>query len=126
MAIVDVAQNGGRRESRDPPLAVRARDDGLYRAGVLSLAGLAVSTHRWGAKRDAAEKGLVAGLQAVGAEVTRISGKGAPDLLVAFRGRLYAFEVKSKSGKRTEAQEVSQWPIVRTMDEALKAIGACR
>lgn len=77
-------------------------------------------------RRDANEKALVAGLKAVGADVTRISGKGAPDILCAFRGRLYAFEIKSATGHRTEAQEVSRWPIVRTMNEALKAIGACR
>lgn len=77
-------------------------------------------------RRDVIEKPIVAGLQAVGADVTRISGKGAPDLLVAFRGTLFAFEVKSATGSRTAAQEVSRWPIVRSMNEALKAIGACR
>lgn len=77
-------------------------------------------------KRDAAEKGIIAGLRAIGAHVTPISGVGAPDLLIAFRGGVYALEVKSKHGTRTKAQEVSRWPIVRTMEQALQAIGAVR
>lgn len=77
-------------------------------------------------RRDVIEKPIVAGLQAVGADVTRISGKGAPDILVVFRGRHYGLEIKSATGSRTAAQEVSRWPIVRSMDEALKAIGAMR
>lgn len=81
--------------------------------------------HTWH-RRDGNEQAIVAGLQAVGAHVTRISGKGAPDILVAFHDTLYAFEVKTATGSRTAAQEVSQWPIVRTMDDALKAIGALR
>lgn len=75
-------------------------------------------------KRDANEKPVRAALEAVGADVTPISGKGAPDLLVRFRGRLFAFEVKGEKGKRTEAQEESDWPIIRSADDALKAIGA--
>lgn len=74
-------------------------------------------------RRDIAEKPIVEALQAVGAHVTRISGKGAPDLLVRFRGRLYAFEVKALKGKRTDAQRETQWPIVRCVDDALAAIG---
>lgn len=70
------------------------------------------------------ERPIVAALRAVGADVTPISGKGAPDLLVRFRGRLVAVEVKSAKGDRTEAQEVSRWPIVRTIEDALKIIGA--
>lgn len=65
-------------------------------------------------------------LRAVGAHVTYISGEGAPDLLVRFRGRLYAPEIKSEKGERTEAQEETQWPIWRSVDEALQAIGATR
>lgn len=82
-----------------------------------------LSLRRWNPKRDANEKPIVDALRGVGAHVTRVSGEGAPDLLVRHRGILYAWEVKSKSGKRTEAQEESQWPIVRTIEEALEAIG---
>src|SRR5262249_3526993 len=77
-----------------------------------------------GGKRDANGEGIRGALEAVGARVTPMSGKGAPDLLVLFRGELYAFEVKSKNGDRTKAQEQTQWPIVRTEDEALRVIGA--
>lgn len=74
-------------------------------------------------KRDANEKAISQALRAVGAHVTSISGKGAPDLLVRYRGRLVAMEVKSKAGTQTPAQEQSDWPIVRTVDDALIAIG---
>lgn len=74
-------------------------------------------------KRDANEKPIVDALRAIGAHVTRISGEGAPDLLVRFQGRLSAFEVKSRKGTRTDAQEDSNWPIVRTVGEALEAVG---
>ena len=75
-------------------------------------------------RRDANEKAIVEALEAVGAHVTRISGKGAPDLLVRYRGRLQAFEVKSTQGKRTAAQQETGWPIVRSVDEALVAVDA--
>ena len=75
-------------------------------------------------KRDSNEAPIREALEAVGADVTPISGKGAPDLLVKFRGRIFALEVKGKSGKRTKAQEESQWPIVRNVEDALREIGA--
>lgn len=77
-------------------------------------------------KRDANEQAIVDALEAVGAHVTRLSGKGAPDLLVRLRERLYALEVKGPKATRTEAQVVTQWPIVRSVAEALTAIGATR
>ena len=83
-----------------------------------------LSLKRWAARRDEREAAIVDALRAIGAQVTLISGTGAPDLLVRFRGRLAAFEVKGHAGKRTSAQEVSRWPIVRTVSEALEAIGA--
>lgn len=75
-------------------------------------------------RRDANEQPIVDALRALGAHVTRISGKGAPDLLVRHRGQLHAFEVKSEKGSRTAAQELTEWPIVRSVDEALRVIGA--
>ena len=78
-------------------------------------------------KRDANEAAIIAALRAVGAHVCQVSGKGAPDLIcrvpAASWGRLYAFEVKSGSGKRTEAQAVTGWPIIRSVSEALEAVG---
>ncbi len=79
---------------------------------------------RRAARRDEAEKGIVDALKACGCDVTFVSGEGAPDLLVRKGSRLWAFEVKGKTGKRTKAQQGSQWPIVRTVEEALAVIGA--
>ena len=75
------------------------------------------------ARRDANESAVVAALEAAGGEVFLLSGPGLPDLLVRYRGRLYAFEVKAAGGVRTPAQLESNWPIVRTPAEALAAIG---
>lgn len=77
-------------------------------------------------KRDANEKPIRKALEAVGAHVTPVSGKGAPDLLVRWQGRLFGLEVKGKHGKQTEAQVETNWPIVRSIDDALHAIGARR
>ncbi len=74
-------------------------------------------------KRDANEKAIVDALEAVGARVTRISGEGAPDLLVRFRSQLWAFEVKSGKGYQTQAQLLTDWPIVRSPYEALQRMG---
>jgi hypothetical protein len=91
-----------------------------------------VSLKRYAAKRDENESGIVAALRAVGAHVTIVSGAGAPDLLVHYSGRFcrhcnrnaWALEVKGAKGKRTKAQETTDWPIVRSTDDALKAIKA--
>ena len=80
-------------------------------------------------KRDANENAICKALERVGAQVTKISGKGAPDILVRYRGaevRPWAFEVKSQQGTQTPAQEQTNWPIIRTIDEALEAIGAVK
>lgn len=77
-------------------------------------------------KRDANENGIVEALEAVGAKVLRVSGKGLPDLFVCYRGKWKALEVKSATGRLTDAQawheDYSVW-IVQSADEALKAIG---
>ena len=82
-----------------------------------------MSLKRWAARRDESEAAIVDALRAVGAQVTLISGTGAPDVLVRFRGRLAAFEIKSPGGTRTAAQHASDWPIVRTAAEALAVLG---
>ena len=74
-------------------------------------------------RRDVNEQGIVEALEAAGCDVLRLSGKGAPDLLVRRCGQLWAFEVKSEKGTRTEAQEQTQWTIVRTPREALAQVG---
>lgn len=81
-------------------------------------------------KRDANERAIVDALGRVGAAVFPISAKGAPDLLVYYRGRFYAAEVKTRTGKTTAAQDARGagrlWPIWRTVDDALKTIGAMK
>jgi hypothetical protein len=81
-----------------------------------------MSLHRWNPKRDATEPAIVQALEAVGAEVWKVSGKGLPDLLVRFRGVLYAGEVKTEKGRLRASQ--GAFPVWRTVDQALEAIGA--
>jgi hypothetical protein len=80
-----------------------------------------------GGKRDIAEKPIVDALSAVSAIVIRHSGKGEPDLFVLSRGIWRAGEVKTDDGALTPAQVEScagrLWPIWRTVDDALRAIG---
>lgn len=73
-------------------------------------------------RRDAIEKPICQALRAIGAHVTQVSGEGAPDILVRYRGRLKAFEIKSKTGKQTAAQTETDWPILRSVDEAITQV----
>lgn len=75
------------------------------------------------AKRDANEKPIVEALRRCGVTCWRISGEGLPDVLTLYRGRYVPFEVKSKAGKKTEAQAEIPWPIVRSLADALAAVG---
>lgn len=81
-------------------------------------------------KRDTAEKGIRRALEAAGATVIPISGKGAPDLFVVYRGQMWGAEVKTGKGTLTQAQTDSGagrlWPIWRTPEDALQTIGALR
>jgi hypothetical protein len=77
-------------------------------------------------RRDSNEPAIVAALRAVGAQVEQVSGPGAPDLVITFHSRSYAVEVKSLTGRRTPAQTVTRYPIVRTVDEALAILGVAR
>jgi hypothetical protein len=90
-----------------------------------------MSFRRGGAKRrrDANEGAIVAALEAVGAEVFYLSGCGVPDLLVAFKGCWMPLEVKTATGGLKRSQK--EWtarrtaiPIVRSVDEALRAVVA--
>jgi len=78
-------------------------------------------------RRDTSETAIRKALEAVGATVFQISGKGAPDLFVCFRGQMWGAEVKTGKGKLTAAQQDSGagrlWPIWRSPDDALKTIG---
>jgi hypothetical protein len=75
----------------------------------------------YGKKRDACEKWIVKALESAGATVSKLDGKGIPDLLVGYRGRTYLMECKdpvngkrnSRSGNAGKANELglrdSQW-----------------
>jgi hypothetical protein len=78
-------------------------------------------------KRDANEGAIIDALERVGAVVFQVSAPGAPDLLVAFRGRWFPMEVKAAAGKLTPLQAGALadqgCPIVRSIDEALALLG---
>lgn len=82
------------------------------------------------AKRDANEAAIVAALTDLGAVVIPLSIKGVPDLLVGWRGENFLLEVKAAKGELTTDQHsfFARWrgdaEIVRSVDDALKAIGA--
>lgn len=77
-----------------------------------------------GRRRDIAERPILDAAADVGAESWQISGTGLPDVLLRFRGRFFAAEIKSDGGKETVNQ--GAFPIWRTPDDMLKAIGAIR
>lgn len=92
---------------------------------------------RRAAKVDANHGHIVAALRAAGAAVTDTSavGQGFPDIVVSFRGWWYLLEIKDgmkrPSARRlTEAQvrwrsvQHAEAPVVASVDEALRAIGA--
>jgi hypothetical protein len=81
-------------------------------------------------RRDANEQPIVDALCQLGAVVFRLSAPGCPDLLVGWKGKWQPMEVKTADGKLTPLQWGSwgdcAYPIVRTVDDALKAIGVQR
>lgn len=81
---------------------------------------------------DTNQREIVAALRQVGASVIMLYevGHGCPDLLVGFRGQTYVLEIKTAKGRLT-TDEWAWWQewrgsgtVVRTVDEALRAIGA--
>lgn len=91
----------------------------------------------YASKVDANQAAIVAELRQVGASVLHLHtlGKGAPDLLVGFRGVNFLVEIKD-GDKPPSAQKLTpdeqrfhdnwrgQRVVVRTADEALRTIGA--
>ena len=73
-------------------------------------------------RRDANEQAIVDELQQRGMRVWRISGPGAPDILVKYQERYFPFEVKSKHGQQTPAQTISDFPIIHGANEAIALI----
>jgi len=92
---------------------------------------------RRAAKRDDNEGAIIDALRDVGCRVTQLSGAGVPDLLVGRRGVTYLLEVKDptkpKRDQRLTEPQVQwhgEWAgvggpcvIVRTIEEALRAVG---
>lgn len=81
---------------------------------------------------DANQAEIVDALRKVGATVQSLHevGMSCPDLLVGFRGFNFLLEIKGKQGKLSPGQILwhalwrGQVSTVRTVDEALEAIGA--
>lgn len=88
-----------------------------------------MSMPRHAARRDDNELPIVKALRDIGCSIKRLDHC---DLLVGWRGRNFLLEVKTEQGKLTESQELmvttwrGQYEIVRTVDEAFRAIGAHR
>jgi hypothetical protein len=75
-----------------------------------------------GKRRDANESSIIEALRHCGCEVYQISGRGVPDLLVFREGQFYPMEVKTATGKRTQAQQGMPWPVVRSVADAIRVI----
>lgn len=90
---------------------------------------------RNGGNADSNQKPIIEALKLAGATVQSITqvGHGCPDLLVGYRRRSFLLEVKTPEGVPNEAQ--IDWhlrwqgppvAVVRSPEEALRAIGAIR
>jgi hypothetical protein len=87
---------------------------------------------RLAAKIDANQTQVVSALRAAGASVQSLApiGKGCPDILAAFQGSMFLFEIKREKGKTNDLQKRwhIQWNapvhVVYSPDEALRVIGA--
>lgn len=72
---------------------------------------------------------IVKALEAVGASVEHLGGKGVPDLLVGYNGVNYLMEVKERGKTLNENQErwhgrwKGQATVVRTVGDALRIVG---
>lgn len=78
-----------------------------------------------GKRRDTNEPEIVEALRGLGCRVYYVSGRGLPDLLVRVPGpsaRWQPLEVKTASGKTTDAQQDIDWPIVRDKYQAIAAV----
>lgn len=83
------------------------------------------------AKVDACQPEIVEALRKAGAMVLSLAavGKGCPDVLCEYAGRLYLLELKSLKGRLTFEQVIFHqlWKSVQVVHdpiEALQAIGA--
>lgn len=89
-----------------------------------------MSINRYAARRDKTESEIVTALKGIGCSVLKLSGAGVPDLAVYFQSQWYLMDCKTKRGKltavQTWAEDISPdaVKIVRTVEQALSAIGA--
>jgi len=78
--------------------------------------------------RDAIEPEVCAALRQLGIPFEKLNHRGAPDLLIGWRGRNLLIELKRPGGKLTPAQERfhSRWRgqvcICRSIDEVIELI----
>lgn len=92
------------------------------------------------ARTDANQTEIVEALEGVGAFVQSLAsvGRGVPDLLVGYHGRWYLMEVKDGKkppSRRRRTDDQIRWrdrvaaraqiDLVKSVDEALTAIGLC-
>lgn len=81
-----------------------------------------------GKRRDETEGDIVDALEGIGADVERLDRPC--DLLVRFRGAIHLLEVdgitkyRKRDPKQLEFLRDWQVPLVKTADEAIRAIGA--
>lgn len=86
-----------------------------------------MSLNRYAKRRDENEPEIVRALRDIGASIKRLDDI---DLLVGWRGRNFLLEIKTARGPLKDSQENmvrswrGQYEIVRSVDEALRAIGA--
>lgn len=86
-----------------------------------------MSINRYAKRRDENEPEIVKALRTIGATIKRLDDV---DLLVGWHGRNFLLEIKTAKGPLKPSQEDmvrswrGQYEIVRSVDEALKVIGA--
>lgn len=90
-----------------------------------------MSIPRYNPKRDAAEQAIVDALEKVGVHVWRLDTPA--DLLCWRLGKFYVLEVKDPRARKDKRQvdqieflELTRAPVVRTPEQALRAVGAMR
>lgn len=91
-----------------------------------------MSMPKYNARRDISEKDIVDSLEAIGWDIVRLSSEELPDLLCRHRasGRIALLEIESGHYKRKRSQSqlemLRNWqiPVVKTFEEAARALGA--
>jgi len=87
---------------------------------------------RRAAKVDSNQDAIVDAYRGLGCTVTSLAGlgRGVPDLLVGYRGKLSLVEVKTPKGKLRPMQEEfrKMWPVrvVRSVEDVMQHVEAMR